>query len=661
MSISNLMRKFYLIIFILYIIIAGFYQYNVLKGFKSLPSPIFGGDYYYQQGAITHIREGGRILESSSFQGGQSGYLPVYSFLCAKFSDLLKLETMEGMFLFSLFLFIIASFVWYAAGKVIFKDVFLGILTSLIGGSLGVFVILKYTHFSFYVMFPLFLLLFYKIYEDDSKIVESHVHTYGSKSIYEIPSHVSTRGGIPITETTIHTDAHPWISGIGINFVFLGVLIGLSALSHGILFIGSLLIFHFYLISLLIKIILKKKSGSSIRDVLRKWLIFIIFMLPLALLYWWKPIFVYHLKSTNDIVHWAGGNLGDFRKGFKFLYDNLSEYFFSFVSWYEILISILFTAGFIKVCVNTEKEKTAYFLRFLFIASFLVTFSYFFTEPVFKMNLIPRYCAYFFLRGVRVLIIVYMVYFLIKKKIIVSGFFKTFIILLFCAYNLLAFKTVINSKGEGIFSPLSGRNSLPFHLISLQEYIFKNTSLEDVFLSTKNLSFAVNGLTGRKLVTNRWPHQNDPYQDFSLRDAATAVILYGSNDSQRLRLIKEYKVKYLYWEDDWLYTLYDFDKNGQIREILSPFLCVYSPELQKMLDENGVPYLKTKFWIDSSLEGYSYPQYDLLVILPFFRRDNGSINIWSDSLNKYLKEVWFVKGDSGKKEAVLYKVVLDGV
>ncbi|WP_064496719.1 hypothetical protein [Methanocaldococcus jannaschii] len=118
----NIKHKIPILLLVLYIALGVFIQYNGISEFKSLPSPIYGGDYYYQMGVIWHIRDGGNPLESSSMIGGMPGYLPLYAYLCAKFCDLLNLDTMKGILYFSVVLFIMTSVIWFYLFRVLFKD-----------------------------------------------------------------------------------------------------------------------------------------------------------------------------------------------------------------------------------------------------------------------------------------------------------------------------------------------------------------------------------------------------------------------------------------------------------------------------------------------------------------------------------------------------------
>jgi len=600
----------YLFIFFVYLISALVYQFLVLKSYKSLPSPLYGGDYYYQMGAIIHIRDGGNPFESSSLRGGICGYLPLYSWLCAKFSDLFKLDTLKGEFYFSLFLFIISSFIWYSLGYLIFKDKFIGIIASLLGCNLIGFPILKYTVFSFYVTLPLFMLFFYRVYKNN----------------------------------TIR------------DFIFLGIVLGFTALSHTVLFMGSMVISHLYLFLKIARAFLKKEL-NIVRDLFFKWVLLLIFMLPLALLYWYKPIFIYHLKSVNDIIHWGSGNFQNPKYRYKFLFKVLKDFFVG-SNFLIIRLLTLFSLGGIIFLFLRNKNSLGKFLYFFLTASFILTFSYFFTEPLLHINFLPYYCKYFFINISKILSALYFFHFLIKANLIKTSIFRFLIVLILCFSNIFSFFLLLRTPKKDNFWPPIGKKTLPSWWYSLREYIFENTSVEDVFISTKELSFALNGLTGRKVLTNRWVHQNDPYQNFSERDIAAALILYSSDDKTRLELIKKYKVKYLYWNWDWFNTQFHFNREGRIIGIFDPFMCIYSPERERLLKENGIYYIKVKYWVEPALRGESFPQYKLLMILPFIKGTD-FYHPWHKNLNKYLKEVWSYSDENLGKIAVLYKILIE--
>jgi hypothetical protein len=199
------------------------------------------------------------------------------------------------------------------------------------------------------------------------------------------------------------------------------------------------------------------------------------------------------------------------------------------------------------------------------------------------------------------------------------------------------------------------RNSevpLPTGLAALADHIKRTTSVNDVFLSTKELGFMLNGLTGRKLVTNRWLHQNDPYLDLPARDLAAAVILYGNDLSARLALLRQYSVNYLYWDFNWAATEYQVGQNGQAIK-MNPLHPLDRPEARALLDRYGVKYAPATTWLDPAVNLPVYRQYRvLLVSRENYRRADMP---WEPGLDPHLEEVW-AHQENGRTIAALYRI-----
>ncbi|MBW3016862.1 hypothetical protein KY316_00685, partial [Candidatus Woesearchaeota archaeon] len=54
-------------------------HFMLVSPLKSLPSPLYGGDYYYQLGATNHVKYGGNPLSSPNIKGALPVYFVLYS------------------------------------------------------------------------------------------------------------------------------------------------------------------------------------------------------------------------------------------------------------------------------------------------------------------------------------------------------------------------------------------------------------------------------------------------------------------------------------------------------------------------------------------------------------------------------------------------------
>jgi hypothetical protein len=192
---------------------------------------------------------------------------------------------------------------------------------------------------------------------------------------------------------------------------------------------------------------------------------------------------------------------------------------------------------------------------------------------------------------------------------------------------------------------------LPPYTISLAGYLKANTSVNDVVMTSKELGFMLNSISGRKLLTNRWAHQTDQYMDPSQRDVDAAVILYGNDNAKRMALLKKYNVKYLYWDENWIWTDYQ-QEQGTIYPF-DPLIALDTPAARSQLGAAGVKYVNMTANLDPSIKDWNVRQYKMLYIAPANYRSFEAP--WNAGLDPYLQEVWSYS-DGGKKVAVLYKI-----
>ncbi len=597
-------KNWALYLLILYILIGLIIQYNGISQFKSLPSPIYGGDYYYQMGVIFHIREGGNPLVSSSMLGGMPGYLPVYAFLCAKFCDLLNLPTMKGMFLFSLILFVISSLIWFYFFKKIFKDSYIALIGTILANSLGIYPILKYTIFTHQIMIPLFLLFLFLSYK---------------------------RANLS-------------------SFILLGLVYGLLTLSHMVAFVGASIIIFVYFIFRLYKSI----KNKNIKSELKNWLVFFMVSLPILMLYWYKPLFVYHLHYPYDRLHMDVIDFSRLSVQINFLVDIIKKYFFNFSSILNIIKTILMWTGIYALFIIKDKIIRD-FTIVLIIGSFVATFSYFITEPLFKMHFVPTYMHNFYIWSTSLIIILIglnYIKILMEKKVNNKQMIETTFIILAILLSINSIKSFINYLQNNRWAQVGKKTMMDVYK-SLQKYLLKNTNVNDVILSTKELSFVINSISGRKVMVNRWAHQNDPYINLPQRDMDAAIILYGNDTKKKIELLKKYKVKYLYWDFYWINSEFYFDKKGKLVGMYDPLLTYDTPKNRKYLSKYNVKFIPLYFWVDPSTRYKNVRRYHILIISP--QNYHNFTNPWKPNLNKYLKKVWSYKYN-GKEIAILYQI-----
>jgi len=596
-----ILSNYPILFLIIYIIVGVYVQYNGIIKFNSLPSPIYGGDYYYQMGSIIHVIEGGNPLESSSIQNTIPGYLPLYSYLCAHFCNIFNFNALSCMFYFSLFLFIISSFLYFFTFKIIFNNNSTAVLGSIIANNLTTYPILKYTPFTHQIMLPLFILFLYLSYKEKKL------------SFY----------------------------------LLLGLTYGFLAISHTVCFVGATIILLIFFLSEIISFKKTKIIFKIYKSTLKNYFILFLAALPISMLYWYKPLFLYHLNTKTDIVHWAGaGALYKLDVQIDFLLNSIKQYLFNFNTLFFSIVTILTWIG-IYIFYKKESETKKFILLFL-LGSVTATYSYFITEPLFNINFVPNYMSYFYLSSSLILLLLFGI-----KNLDLKNFYKQLIFLILfitlSAYSVLAFNNYIdNDKWANV-----GKNKLPERYLSVQNYLLNYTNVNDVILSTKELSFVLNSLSGRKLVTNRWSQQNNPYIDFAQRDLDAAILLYSNNTKKIKELIKKYNISYFYWDYYWVNSEFTFNNKGEIVNIFDPLIVFNEKKYKDELDKHNIKYFQLNWWVDPAIKGKNFPKYDILIISPENYRN--STHPWSYAFDKYIEEVWnFTK--NGNKMAALYRI-----
>ncbi len=587
---------------ILYILIGLFIQYYEISQFKSLPSPLYGGDYYYQMGVIHHILFGGNPFKSSSMLNGIPGYLPLYALIVVFFIKIFNLSTIKGLFITSYFLFAISTIIWFFLFKKLIKDDMLSLILSILANPITSYPILKYTHFTHQIMIPLFLLSLYL----------SFFENLNSK-----------------------------------NFIFLGIIYGLLALSHTVAFVGAT-------ITLMVFILYKIFFEKNIRNFFKNIFLLLLFGIPVALIYWYKPIFTYHLKSKYDRLHMDIIDFGKLTVKINFLLDTIKSYFFDFSNITASIETILLYLG---IYYTIEKrDKTSKFILLITVSSFIATFLYFITEPLFNINFVPPYMSYFYIWTSKILLAaagLKYIFEILKSKYLLQNnleiYIKTALVLILTLVNVKNFMDKV--KNDRWFKV--AKYPLPDIYVKLSKFIINNSKVNDVILSNKELSFVINALTGRKLVTNRWAQQNDPYINLPQRDMEASVILYGNNTKEILKLLKKYNVKYFYWDINWIRLEYQFDKKGRIINIFDPLLTYDTMQNRKYLSSNNVKYIATKFYIDPACRNENVRKFNVLLIS--FENYRKFYHPWSYNLDKYLIPVWSYNA-GGKTLGILFKV-----
>ncbi len=605
------MSKFSINLYLAAILIVGLVYSLILSGlisnFQALPSPIFGGDYYFQLGTVYHMYESSFLdwFKSANMLGELPAYLPFYGILVTIFGKLLSLDPIQAMLKFNLILPLFALLFTFLFLKSLFSSDKIALLGSLFLIPFTNFPILKYTDFTSVLLVPLFFYFLWSFYKEQNK------------------------------KTAL----------------FLGIMFAIMSFSHTTSFAYAAVLIGFLFLLILFEKYTKDKQKFNIKTEIFNLSHFFLYSFGLGFLVaqilWFEPIFIYHGHSTLGNVLWTTPDVHVPSIALDLFFLQMQYMFFNFSSIYSIVISVSTVLGFYFLFKNPFKDKTTIFLLFLFITSFLLIYSYFITSPLFDFHLVPGYMFSMYLSKISILIGLFFIkdkLFALKYGDIVLG-----ILILLVLFN--GYSSYDNWISNQWFE--NGKHPISPIYSSLQIYLLENSDVNDVILTNNELGFAINSISGRKLVVSR-RSQNDPFMDFDQRELDASIIFYSPyNIQQKLQLLKKYNVKYLYYDVNWVGLEYRFDGNGQIISYSDPMMLIYSPEKEQLLKDNGISYLKHYGWIDPAMRGDNIRQYELLLITPGNYDDVG-YGPWRSELDQYLTPVWSYE-ENGKPVAVLYK------
>lgn len=596
--------------FIAVIILALFYTYLVsdyISGFKSLPSPLFGGDYYFQLGAIHHMYESSipEWFKSSNMLGQLPAYLPTYGVVVTIFGKIFSLDPMHAMLDLNYILpFLSVIFVFFFI-KSLFNSEKIALLGSMLLVSFTSFPILKYTNFTTVVLVPLFFYSLWLFYKEQNKK----------------------------------------------NAIILGLMYIIMAFAHTTSFAYSTIMILFLFVLILFEKYLDSKENFSLKNESLKLAPFFAYSFVLGFLVsqiiWFVPIFVYHGHSELGNNIWGTPDVKVFSVGFDIFISNLKSMFFNLSSILSLVISIFSAIGLYLLIKTPRKSKVNTFLLFLFTITFILVYSYFITSTLFDFHLAPTYMFPMYLYPISIIIAL----FFINKKLLKYKYSNIILILLFIliSYN---WYTSYNSWMSNRWI-INAKQPLSTVYLNLQSYLLKNSNVNDVILSNDELSFVINAISGRKLVISR-RSQNDPFMDFDQRELDAALMFYGDNLENKIGLMKKYNIKYIYYDANW-FQEYNYNNKHKIINYFDPLMLFYSKNKETILKNNNIKYFVVHGYVDPAIRRKEIRTYNLILISP----DNYNLQgygPWKPDIDPYLTLVWSYKDNNNQVVAALYKV-----
>lgn len=589
-------------------------NYNFLSQLKQLPSPIYGGDFYNHLGSMYSIYYGGL---SALFQNGQMigeiQWVPwLYHLYVVILANISGMDPMFANIYSSLpLIFTSAIIIYLLVSK--FTDNKILILAAVLL-FLTNYPIYKYTPFAFYVTMPLMILAWIYFLE----------HKSLNRSLFLIAA------------------------------------IAIANLSSTQAFFSQLILFGVIILDLVYKKYKEQKSVDYFKsavfiETIKPFALVIMVSFLLSLIYWYWPLFVYKGHTTNDLQIYGWPDFTKLDVQVSWFIGILSGAFFSFGSFQAIISSILNVLGVAGILLYRNKSSFHYSLFLVLVAAFISSSHHFILFNLIQTHLSPNHLFEMFQNTLMPLEVVIGLLFAIDKlklsaipniQNLFGASLALFVIFIF-ATNLSA---INNSQWIKV-----GQEPFPDLFLSAKSWILSNTGVNDVFITTNEDGFMLNGLTGRKVVSYRRTHA-PVYTDMDQRMLDQAVILYGTNDQKRVELLKKYDVKYLFWSQKWITNEFAIGNEGKIAGFFDPLMVKDKPEYRKYLEDNGVQYMTTRYYLDPAWAPI-YPTYDVLVALP----SRGNIyEPWNEGLNQYLvvNQVIAIKDDNGQQVPffVFYKI-----
>ena len=615
-------------------------NYYLTKDLKSIPTCLYGCDYYFENG-ISQNMALDIDFEKSSSHGwlNQTNSLPKGQFfLVAVFSKLtdFKGDDFWKNYIYLSYIFIILGVVfWFLLYRFFFNNDYLALLLSVLSLHLTSLPFFKYRDV-INVLLPLLLFLLLKML-DEKEI------NY-KKIIYLILSFV-----IGVLFTNVHAEAF---------FVYIFI-------------ISSLFIFY-----ILYPINFSKNFLVDFLKKVRTWnsliLISLSFMTILVSIFlgWWKKVIFEYGGKTNAFKFDIHIDLTNVSNYFETFFNFIKNIFFNFsdikTSLLSLIIAIVFLSlFFIKTRDKKllELNKCLYFVTFLF---FISIFNYLITAPLFGKTLSPNHSFGFLFPFFSAFIVGYFFVFIFTilgdKNRNYKKYKNIFLILLTLLLTFGLISDTFEGKSNNKFWH-AGKNELNTNYQKFDDFVIGNGLQDDIFITTNELGFAIFGVSGVSLLSGRQSHFFI-FGDFQKYWLDSAIILYSNNPQNRYEVLKRYdnlaksknKELYLYWDYYWINSEWHFDNNENYYPF-DPLRFEDNLSLRKVLDDNQIKYFvrENDIFEPSGRNSPYATKLNILYISP--ENYNNYTHPWNDGLNDYLEEVWKYE-ESGQTLSRIYKINL---
>jgi hypothetical protein len=569
---------------------------NLFLSLRQIPGPMYGGDYYTHYGIINNIYNGNLPWTCPQNQNEWAFYPWLLHFLVALIGKITGNLLASYILFFPVLVVISNGVIVYLLGREIFKDRVFPLLLCF--GWMGTRLFVDYipANFTPTITTPLLLLT---------------------------------------TLKALKTGSRKWILAGGISFG-LFIMSHVATLPPGALLLVFAWIYYSFAGNVKLdlnpdtmRIMLKTQKAKLKEDVMRTSRIIIpiaVIGFLIGLFYWGPVFFIYKFNVRNS---WADYTMPDYEVyGLTIVKETILSYLFNIEPLIGVkdigampealkafIISALTLIGIIGA-IRNRKEFGSSFLVLAFATGLFGSFHFLITLPLFHTNYSPMHIGNFMLNPAAYILMFYGMYtayvFLrtdIGKKVLI-GCILAFLIFQVKDKVTYDYTNQWTTLGQSPENPATA---------AMASWVKENTDKNAVFLSIEELSFALNGLTGRKLVVDRRTHSN-PFVDINERLADASVMLYGNDEEKTLQLLKAYNVSYLYWDGAWP-TIAEREPT------------LVAPKYAEYLTKYGVRYQEVSTYLDPAWS-VRYKKYNMLMVMT---ANSDPMRPWSDALDKHLK------------------------
>lgn len=520
------------------------FLFYLVSNFKHIPGPVYGGDLYMIRGFTQAIIQGHPPWEDPLFEGNYA-YYGWLSYLGTAFLVKLTgigLEKMSTML--PAFMHILILFVCYKFGTAFFKSKRYGLI---------------------------FMVAFFSLRIIDTKLSAGFATLFMMLTLWS------------------------WIEYEQGNKKYkylMGLFWGLTALSHVNYFIVLSAMIG---VSIFLQHVRGFKGGSKkvIVKFVRKYLPVFIIALLITLLLVGPWLFVYHMKTLNQTQQYS---MQDIRTaGVGWIFKIVWETFVRTNGIIPFVWGMIVVLGLMFCLLNRKKLEQSYALYWL-LSSILVASHHLITRPLFNNWIVP---GLLWGNSIWIVSLVLFTYGLKNIELMLGkfGLSRDLLLVVFLVFlTLVSFQSFNNFNNDRWVQYGRILDSSLNLLFETERWIIANTDKDDIFLANDESAFALNALSGRRLVIARRTHANY-YVDVEKRYADAIVMLYGNNKVKTLELLNEYSVDYLY-----------------VDSFLIQYPLLTSLEHEQFLTENGVNFSIQEVRLDPST--MNAPTFESIVVPP---------------------------------------------